>query len=143
MIWVGGLVCDAIMLQELLELLVLCTQRQRSNWTISSPKRTWKIYLQLSGSPSFSSRANLLLMFAMEMRVAPGYSEWLRLSTLLADHTLLYELLNVISYLGPKYSVSCSMEASLLTLVTLMYVLEHLWSHLPWYYDSVSTSNES
>ena len=61
----------------------------------------------------------------------------------LVDHTLLYELLNVISHPGPKYSVSCPKEASLLTLVTFIYVLEHLWVHLPWHYDSVSTSNES
>ena len=64
-------------------------------------------------------------------------------SVLLADHTLLYELLNVISHLGPKYCISCPKEASLLTLVTFMYVLEHLWLHLSWHYDSVSTSNES
>ena len=69
--------------------------------------------------------------------------EWLRLPILLADHTLLYELLDVVGHLGPKYSVPCPKEASLLSLVSLMYILEHFWSHLPWYYDSVPTSNES
>ena len=69
--------------------------------------------------------------------------EWLRLSILLADHTLLYELLDIIGHLGPKYCISCPKEASLLTLVSFMYVLEHLWLHLSWHYDSVSTSNES
>ena len=28
-------------------------------------------------------------------------------------------------------------------LVSLMYVLEHFWSLLPWYYDSISANNES
>ena len=69
--------------------------------------------------------------------------EWLRFSILLANHTLLYELLDVIGHFGPKYCISCPKETSLLTFVFLMYVLEHLWSHLSWHYDSVSTSNES
>ena len=34
-------------------------------------------------------------------------------------------------------------EASLLALVSLVYVLEHLWSHFLWHYDSVPSSNES
>ena len=63
--------------------------------------------------------------------------DWLRLSILLAYYTLLYELLDVVGHLGPKYSVPCPKEASLLALVSLMYVLQHFWSHLPWYYDSV------
>ena len=69
--------------------------------------------------------------------------EWLRLSILLAYCRLLLELLDIIGHLGSKYSVPCPEEASLFTLVPFMYVLEHFWSHLPWYYDSVSTSNES
>ena len=47
--------------------------------------------------------------------------EWLRLYILLADYTLLYELLDVVGHLGPKYSVPCPKEASLLSLVSLMY----------------------
>ena len=69
-----------------------------------------------------------------------GFYEWLRFSILLADHTLLYELLDVIGHLGPKYSVSCPEEAALFALVAFMYVLKHLWSHLPWHYDPVSIS---
>ena len=49
-------------------------------------------------------------------------------------------LFTFILTVGSKYSVPCPKEASLLTLVSLMYVLEHFWSHPPWYYDPVSTS---
>ena len=69
--------------------------------------------------------------------------EWLRLSILLADHTLLYELLDVIGHLGPKYSVPYPKEAVLLALVAFMYIPEHLWSHLSWHYDPGSASNEA
>ena len=44
------------------------------------------------------------------------------ISILLADHTLLYELLDVIGHLGPKYSVPCPKEAVLLVLVAFMYM---------------------
>ena len=111
---------------------------------ISLPECTWRRHLQLSESPSISNKTNLLLMFAMEMGVFLGSSyEQLKFSILLADHTLLYELLNVIGHLGPKYSVPCPKEAVHLALVAFMYVLEHFWSHLPWNYDPVPTSNEA
>ena len=58
----------------------------------------------------------------------------------MTDHALLFELLDIIHHLGPKDSVSSSREAFLLTLVTFVYVLEHLWFHLPWYFDPVPTS---
>ena len=102
---------------------------------------TLRIHLPLSESPFFSNRTNLLPTCAMERGQFLGSAyEWLRLSILLADYTLLYELLDVVGHLGPKYSVRFPKEASLLTLVSLMYVLEHFWSHLLWYYDM---SNES
>ena len=83
-------------------------------------------------------------MYAMGKGVVLGSAyEWLRLSILLADYTFVYELLDTIGHLGPKYSVPCPKEASLLTLVSLIYVLEHFCSHFPWNYDSVPTSNES
>ena len=83
-------------------------------------------------------------MCATEMGIVLGSSyEWLRFSILLADHTLLYELLDIIGHLGPKYSVPCSKETALLALVAFVYVLEHLWSHLPWYYDPGPASNEA
>ena len=61
----------------------------------------------------------------------------------LAYDTLLYELLDVVCHLGPKYSVPCPKETSFLALVSLVYILEHFRSHLFWHYDPVSTCNES
>ena len=61
----------------------------------------------------------------------------------MADHTLLYELLDVIGDLGLKYSVLHPKEAMLFAPVAFMYVLEHPWSHLPWHYDPGPASNEA
>ena len=96
MIWAACVVCDAVMLQELLELfgIVAWTVVTSDLWgkpysvtIIDSSLHTaaevelgnflTKMYLkiiilQLSKSPSFSSRINLLPKCAMEMRVALG-----------------------------------------------------------------------
>ena len=36
-----------------------------------------------------------------------------------------------------------ALRRHLLALVSLVYILEHFWSHLLWHYDSVPASNES
>ena len=69
---------------------------------------------------------NFLTRMYLEKTSATGFMgssyKQLRFSILLADHTLLYELLNVIGHLGPKYSVPCPKEAVLFAVVAFVYV---------------------